>query len=225
MYSLGIPFIFLGIPYSPSHWGSHRCWYMFGKLSYFKRASRSLAKTGFSHSCLDCAGVRFGDISGKLGSHMWVRILYWFGSRFGVSFGSVLGSFWSTFGPCGHPLGLLWAASGCFGWFLQYSSVLLSASGHYGVPFCAFVSPLGAFGVISGHFRRFFMVLCSCSSGIPWIFPRYSWGTPLIFLRYALSISGIPWVFLRYSSGIPHIFVSYSQTFIKYPLRYSFGFP
>ena len=111
--------------------------------------------------------MRFGDILGKLGSQMVACILCWFGNRFGVPFGSFLGSFLGTFGPCGHPLGTLWAAFGSFGCFCQHWSVLLGASGHYGVPFCAFVSPLGAFGVIWVHLGRILKVFCSYSSGFP----------------------------------------------------------
>jgi hypothetical protein len=92
--------------------------------------------------------VCFGDILGKLGSQMWVRILHWFGSRFGVPFGSLLESFLGTLGPLGHPLGSLWAAFGSFGCLFQHFSLLLGAFGHSGVPFCPFVSPLGAFGMI-----------------------------------------------------------------------------
>ena len=100
---------------------------MFGKLSSFKRASRFLAKTGLFGRFKHCTGVCFRDILGKLGSQMWVRIWHWFGSRFGVPFGRFLGSFWDTFGPCGHPLGVLldhvrtlwgsvlWVAFGPFG--------------------------------------------------------------------------------------------------------------
>ncbi len=46
---------------------------------------------------------------------MRVRILEWFGGRFGVPFGSLLGSFLGTLGPLGHPLEALWAACGSFG--------------------------------------------------------------------------------------------------------------
>ena len=40
---------------------------MFDKLSFLKRASRSLAKTGLFVGSKTCAGVRFETFSGKLG--------------------------------------------------------------------------------------------------------------------------------------------------------------
>ena len=74
---------------------------------------------------------------------MRVRILEWFGGRFGLAFGSLLGSFWSTlaplWGPFGLPLGPLGA---CWVSFLSlFTTFRLGASGHSGVPLCAFVSP------------------------------------------------------------------------------------
>ena len=54
----------------------------------------------------------FEDISRKLGSQMWVRILFWFGGRFGVPFGSLLGAFWgASGGPLDH-VGTLWGSFG-----------------------------------------------------------------------------------------------------------------
>ena len=98
-----------------------------------------------------------------------VRLLEFFGELWG-SFWTMCAPFGGPFGPCAHPLGVLWVAFESFGWFFQHFSLLLGASGHYGVPFSAFVSPLGAFGVTSVHFMRILKVLCSYSSGIPSIF-------------------------------------------------------
>ena len=79
---------------------------------------------------------------------MRVRVLEWFGGRFGVPFGSLLGSFWEFFGhlgttwaPFGGPLGclcVLWVLVGCL---FQHFALLLGASGHSGVPLCPFVFP------------------------------------------------------------------------------------
>ena len=105
---------------------------------------------------------------------MRVRILEWFGGRFGVPFGSLLGSFLDTLGPLGHPLGYLWATFEFFECLFQHFSLLLGAFGHSGVPFCPLVSPLNAFGVISGYFGRILQMFRCHSSGIPQIFLRYS---------------------------------------------------
>ena len=113
----------------------------------------------------------FGDILGKLESQMSVRILYWFGCRFGVPFGSLLESFLGSLGSLGHPLGSLWAAFGSFGCLFQHFSLLLGAFGHPGV---FFVSICVSIGCLWGDLGP----LWENSSDIPWLFLRHSLDIP-----------------------------------------------
>ena len=81
---------------------------MFGKLCFLKRASRSLAKTGFSEALKAWYAQCFRHISGKLGSRVRVPIPDRIRGHSGVPFGSLLGSFLGT-------LGALWATLGSLG--------------------------------------------------------------------------------------------------------------
>ena len=60
---------------------------------------------------------------------------------FWVPFGELLGHLGTMWAPFGDPLGCLWVLWVLVGCLFQHFSLLLGASGHSGVPLCAFVSP------------------------------------------------------------------------------------
>ena len=90
---------------------------MFGKLSFLKRASRSLAKTGFVKALKAYYLRCFSKKSGKFIFQVWARPL--------DGFGRALGVFWQVclvtlvdllelWGGRWEALGALWVALGSF---------------------------------------------------------------------------------------------------------------